>query len=267
MIRALAFDSLAEMVGGRAVRRAAFTQRSTLPLQAACLVANGVREQLAHLLPGEIELDVLEPTIPAIGTKHLLFGDALVYRVRAQLCDTFIVVRPADARGLAGAAFGEADRSPQRELSPIERQALDRIIAGIAQQCAPLGGAVGGLSVETPQTAQSECVTYFEVRARGSRGLGIGFGLTYDPAEEPAARFTLDDLLDVEIGASVELARGAITLTEFVDLQNGGTVALSSRLDDAGTLNVAGVRFARVACGASQGSHAVSILERCGTAA
>ena len=52
MIAALAFGS-PRLVGSRLIRDISFVPRSTLPLSAACLVANGVRETLSPLVDDE----------------------------------------------------------------------------------------------------------------------------------------------------------------------------------------------------------------------
>ena len=99
MIAALAF-SPPRLVGTRLIRDVSFVPRSTLPLSAACLVANGVRETLSRLLATELEVDLSEPAMPGSAERRVLLAGATILRVRGRLCDGFVIVRPADARRL-----------------------------------------------------------------------------------------------------------------------------------------------------------------------
>ena len=130
MIALLTFGA-ARFAGGRAVRDATFEARSTLPLSAACLVANGVREALARSLARDIDVELLEPSLPNAAQRRVLLADAIVYRVRGRICDGFVIVRGADARRLVALAFGESERPEHDALSEIERATLERIVGGL----------------------------------------------------------------------------------------------------------------------------------------
>jgi len=262
VIATLRFDSPEPTGDGRTLRKAAFRARSTFPLQAACLVANGLREQLSRLLAHEFELDLVEPTLVASSARRVLFASAFTYRVRGRLCDAFIVVRATDARRLVAAAFGEPERPERDPLSEIERTTLERIIGAIAPLCAPLCGPAGVISREPPERAEIESVTYFEVRTSGALAVAIGFALTRDPPEEVGQRLSLDDLLEVELEGSVECARGAIDLSSFAQLDVQSLVPLRTALEEAGMLRFGQVVFAHGGCGAL-GGQSTFVVDRC----
>src|SRR5271168_4105276 len=194
MIVGLGWQPEARVSDGRTVRAIAFVRRSTLPLSAACLVANGVREQLSRLLASELEVELAEPAVPGPAECRLLVEGAIVFRVRGRICDGFIIIRPADARRLAALAFGESERASGAPLSDIERVTLERIVAALAPLCNTLCGTLGPVTRETSERAALDLQSYFEVRTTGSPALAIGFALARDPIEEVAPQMSLDDL-------------------------------------------------------------------------
>jgi hypothetical protein len=248
MIAALRFGVPRE-VGGRMLQPLGFAMRSTLPLPAICLTANGVCEQLKRLLACDFELEVVEPVIPGSAAREILFEDALTYRVRGHVCDVFIVLRPLDARRLSATAFGEARRPESLPLSEVESTTLERILAAIAPLCVPLCGRIGTATLEQARRAQTECVTYFEVRTSGAPLISIGFALTSDPPEEATRYLQVTDLLDVELTARVEFARGEVSFASFASLDREATVVLRTGLSENGTLRFGDAVFARGACG------------------
>jgi hypothetical protein len=207
---------------------------------------------MKHLLARDFELSVVEPVIPVASAREVLFEEALTYRVRGRICDVFIIVRPLDARRLSATAFGETERSEKAPLSEVERATLERMLAAIAPLCVPLCGKIGAVTAEEARRAQTECVTYFEVRMSGTPSIAIGFALTSDPPEEVARFLRIDDLLDVEIEARVEYARGEITFSSFCSLDRDSAVGLSEN----GILRFGDAVFARGSCGVQGGRRA-----------
>ena len=114
------------------VRKPVFRPRSALPSSAACIVANGVRETLTSIFSSPVEMRVFEPSIPAPPAWPAIVKDAVLYRVRGSIADAAIVLRSADALSLVAALFGEGSVHRGRELSPIERDVLDRTVNAIA---------------------------------------------------------------------------------------------------------------------------------------
>ncbi len=256
MIARSAFDDPQVLADGRIVRRIRFVPQSTLPLAAACLVANGVRETLARLLASEVDVDLVEPALPGAAERRLLVLDAAIVRVRGRLCDGFVIVRPADARRLVGLAFGEGERPDREPLSEIERATLDRMVTALVPLCNTLCGTLGPAVRESPERAACDVATYFEVRTTGTVRLSIGFALTRDPAEEVGEPIALAELAEVELDGRVEFARGRLSVPTFSRLAVGATIALETPLSAAGTLRFGDVAFARGACGVAGGRGA-----------
>ncbi len=256
MIAALTFGAPRLLGDGRVVRECAFAPRSTLPLAAACVVASGVREHLARTLALEIDVELIEPVIPAVRERRILVEDAIVYRVRGRLCDGFAIVRPADARALAAAAFGESERS-DGALSEIERATVDRIATGLVPLCATLCGTLGPVAREATERAACDIATYFEVRTTGALRAAVGFAMTRDPAEEVVDPQRIDDLADVEIEGRVEFARGMLTIPAFSRLCAGATISFETGLGTPGRLRFGDVAFGRGECGVQNGRGAI----------
>ena len=254
MIWDLAFAQARTGPCGRAMREMRFVRRSALPLTAACLVANGIREHFGRLLGRALETEVVDPVIPEARAFDLLFEDATIRRVRGRLCETFVVVRPGDARRLLSVAFVEAENDTTA-LSALERLTLDRLLSAVPQLCAPLCGDVRDVAAETPERAASEATTYFEVRIGGLEA-SLGFALSADPVPVTAPSLTLEDLCDVELECVVECARGNLDLETLARLRPGTTVALETRLDGLGTLRAGDRSLVAVTCGARGGNAA-----------
>ena len=116
-----AFEDRTVTTGAKRLRRARFEARSSLPISAACVVANGVRETLGSLLGEAVALRLFEPSIPAPQAWPTILRDARLYRLRGNVADAAIVLRTPDAVALAAALFGESRvAGPDRALSPIE---------------------------------------------------------------------------------------------------------------------------------------------------
>lgn len=259
MIAALAFDTPLVLDDGRIVRRPTFVPRSTLPLSAACLVANGVRETLARLLAREIDVDLIEPAMPRGNERRMLLEGALISRVRGRLCDGFVIVRAADARRIVALAFGESGRPSDVALSDIERTTVERVLAALVPLCNALCGTLGPVTRESSERAACDLATYFEVRTTGAVRIAVGFAITRDPAEDVGAPLELDDLGDVEIEGCVELGTGTLGVPAFSRLATGATLVLEATLGTLGTLRFGDVTFARGTCGVSDGRSVISI--------
>ena len=257
MIAALGFGSPQLQSDGRIVRTPIFTPRSTLPLSAACLVANGMREGLARLLAMELEVDLIEPSIPGAEERRILVDGATIFRVRGRICDGFVIVRAADARRLVALAFGEADRSERDPLSEIERVTLERIANALVPLCNTLCGTLGPVARESSERAACDMTSYFEVRTTGALRIAVGFALTRDPVEGVTDRVTLDELADVELVGAVEFGRGSLGVPAFSRLAAGATILLETSLTDPGRLRFGDVAFGRGTCGVKNGRSAL----------
>jgi flagellar motor switch/type III secretory pathway protein FliN len=240
---------------GRALREIGFARRSGLPLSAACLVANGVREHFGRLLGRALETEVIAPVVPAAHLFRVLFQEAIIRRVRGRLCEAFIAVRPDDARRFIAVAFVEPERGPTA-LSQVERLTLDRLFAVLPPLCVPLCGDVRGVSAEIPERAAAEARTYFEVRIASGVDAALGFALTVDPLQESVPALALEDLQDLELECAVECARGTLGVDAAARLHEGMTLPFETLLEDAGTLRVGEALIARGTCGTRGGRAA-----------
>jgi flagellar motor switch/type III secretory pathway protein FliN len=258
MIAALRFGT-ARAENGRMLRPAFFGLRSTLPLSAASVVANGVRETFARLLGRECEVELLEPIVPGADERRVLAAEGHVWRVRGRRADGFVILRPNDAAKLAGLAFGEPERLAAAPLSELERETVDRLFAALVPLCASLCGTLGPALRIGGDVAAAEIASYFEVRTLAAPRVAVGFGMSVDPPEEAGSALTLDDLGDVEIAASVRFASGALTLPHFARLGRGALVPLETHLNAPAFLCVGDIRIARGDPGASGGSRAFAV--------
>jgi hypothetical protein len=258
MIQLLTFGPPGE-ARGRRWRAPRFAARSTLPLSAACVVANGVREHLTRALASELDVRLSEPAIPGAGERALLLEGATILRARGRLCDGFVCVRPGDARRLVALAFGESERRDGTALSAIERATLERVMLGIVPLCNSLCGTLGAVTRETPERAATELVTYLEVRTIGREPFAVGFGLTRDPPQDVTDCIELEALADVELPGRVEVGTARIAAPAFARLAPDATLALDATLEGGGALYFGDVAFARGACGVSGGRSALRI--------
>ena len=264
MIAILTFGAHQPLSDGRSIRFPSFASRSTLPLSAACVVANGVRETLSRLLATDVEVELVEPAVPTAAERRVLVAGATIVRVRGRISDGFVIVRPADARRLVAIAFGETDAPERDDLSAIERATLERIATNLVPLCTSLCGTLGPSARESVDRAACDIATYFEVRTIGAERFAIGFALTRDPREEVVAEMTVDDLAAVEIEGRVDVAAGSLGVPAFTRIAAGATIPFDTRLGAPGTLRFGDVAFARVTCGVANGRNAATVDHRLG---
>lgn len=255
-MRVLAFERSGEVVHGRWIRRARFERRSSLPVSAACVVANGVRESLRALLAAPVVLRLLEPVIPDANAWNAICADALFFRVRGSACDAAFVLRPQDALALAGSAFGE-ETGGVRDLSPVEHEVLLRALRGIAGSLTPVCGR-DAAPLERILDIRGY-TTYFELLLEQPAAARIGVALSRDPRAPGGGTLRPDDLLDVKIDVAVQFARGLIPAAALLDLRPGTDVPMTTRIGEPGLLVTRGATLGRGQCG-SIGERAVMIV-------
>lgn len=242
----LCFERSAQIVAGRRVRPARFKPRSTLPLSAACLVANGVRETLASLLGSAVVLHVMEPVVPDANAWYAIADGAGLYAVRGPVADAVFVLRPADASALAAAAFGERCGEP-RALSAVERHVLERLVRALSGCAAPLCGR----EPSPPERILdiSTCAAYFELVVDAPVTARLGVAVSRDPAVSGGATLRIDDLLDVEVELAAQFAAGQLAAGAFLELREGTFVPMMTRVGEPGVLHAGGTVLARGECG------------------
>jgi Type III flagellar switch regulator (C-ring) FliN C-term len=244
------------------VRRPRFEERSLLPPVAACVVASATRERLTALFGAPIAVRLLEPQIPTPQAWKAILRGATLYRVRGSASDAAIVLRPADAAALASAAFGEtlAQVVPARKLSPLERGALDRMVAAIA---GTLGSVCGerdphGFRAE-PVEKLENAVTYFELSLELPAEARVGVALARDPAPEPSVRIREQEVGDLRLRATGTLEVGKIAASAVTTLAPGQILPIPRSSDCRGSLKIGGRVFARGFCGVTGDRYALEI--------
>jgi hypothetical protein len=256
-MRFLAFSPQSTRVGSRTVRNGLFEDRSLLPVSAACVVANGVRETLGKLLGTPASVRLFEPSVPKTDGWKAIGNDAQIYGIRGSHADGAIVVRTADAALLAGAAFGEAGYEAPA-LSDIERIVLARLVDALAAQLA----AVCGTSTEAPRVIATLAgfSTYFEVQIVDPVQARIGIALAREPVEQQHPTLGLDDLRGVELDVAVRLHCGDVEAATLATLNVGSVIPLGNgtRATD-GIACLAGRPLGRGECGVLGGRYALSI--------
>jgi flagellar motor switch/type III secretory pathway protein FliN len=240
----------------KTIRPIKFARRSALPVSAACVVANGVRETLSALLATPVSLRLLEPVIPDPSAWSAICAGAQFFGVRGSVCDAAFVLRPKDAVSLATAAFGE-DAAAVRRLSAVEQEVVIRALRGIAGSLAPVCGR--DVSPLERILDVRGYVTYFELLAERPVAMRIGVALSRDPASRGAAVLGLEDLSTVEVEVSAEFARGTLTAAAFLDLRPGSIVPMKTRVGEPGLLKIGGAVIARGECGALGDRNAVVV--------
>jgi flagellar motor switch protein FliM len=241
------------------IRKPVFGPRSALPPSAACVVANGVRETLTSILSSPVEMRVFEPSIPTAPAWPAIVKDAILYRVRGSIADAAIVLRCADALSLVAALFGEGlpvDR--ERELSPIERDVLDRTVNAIAAHLVSVCGTRESRFVERVGTIEGYA-TYFELLVEEPVAVRIGIALSRDPSPEPRGCVEIGHLAAVPITARLTLDLGQIPSGAVAELRPGSILTLRPYDFARCALRAHGRSVARGTCGVRNGRYALHV--------
>lgn len=253
----LAFDAEPVPRGGKHVRYARFVRRSALPVSAACLVANSLRERLASMLATEVSLRLLEPQVPDAPAWCAIARDALIFSVGGAPCGAAFVLRPYDALAVASSIFGERV-SDTRKLSGLESGVLDRAIEALVNTLAPVCGARAMLlRAGTPDI--SAYASYFEVLLEKPVSARIGVAVSRDPDRPRHDCLRPGDLLDVRLPLRVEFGACAVDPAAVLELRAGFKIRLQTRAGDAATLRVHGRRVAQGDAGAYRGAAALLV--------
>ncbi|HZO93327.1 MAG TPA: FliM/FliN family flagellar motor switch protein [Candidatus Baltobacteraceae bacterium] len=239
------------------VRRLRFVPRSSIPLSAACLVANGIRETLRELLGEPCEIVLGEPARIGAEAWRLLAADALLYLTRGRQTDVVIVLPRADARRLVLRAFGEGESLPEGACSALELHALERIAARCAAACDPLCAERHGGSRPVQPHEAPPCVAYVDLRVRAPVPLTLGIAIARDlPDPGPAGALAPAALDPVPLEARAVFAEGTMDAAAIVALRPGDVVKLATKVGAPAHLTVAAQPVARGTAGAAGGRAA-----------
>jgi hypothetical protein len=242
------------------VRTPRFVPRAGVPIDAACVVANGVREALRALLGDACPVTLGEPVVLDAPAWSRLTGDALVFAAPGRATDVAFVIAARDARRLVQAAFGEDLAGGEPGWSALETGALERIVARCAVACDALCVERRGPASLVEAARLGRPVAYFDVRLGPPLGLCIGVGLLRELPEPPAV-VTLAPAALASVGVDVRVVLGhaVLPLTEVLTLRTGSVVPLRTKVGGGGELNLAGQRIAFGSCGVRNGRAAFEV--------
>jgi hypothetical protein len=230
-------------VGG--VRPLRFARRASIPLEAACLVANGIRETLRELLGERCELVVGEPAAIDASAWTLLAREACLFLMRGRQTDVVLVLPQRDARRLVLRAFGEGEALPDGACSALELHALERIAARCAAACEPLCAERRAPPRAVAALEAPACVAYFDLRVAAPLALELGIGIVRDlPDPGPTGSLTPAALGAVTLEAHAVFAEGTIDAAAFVKIRPGTIVKLDTKVGAPASLKIAGRRCA-----------------------
>jgi flagellar motor switch/type III secretory pathway protein FliN len=257
MIVALAFGS-GRRYDGRIVREARFVERSTVPVSALCLVANGVREHLRRLLGVNAEVTFGEPAPLSESARVRLFAQTDCFLTRGRTADVFLFVRRDDARRLLEVALGAS--APGGDLSPLERSALTRLAHELAALFDPLCAERHTAAQIVGIEEAAHCRTYVDLRLGPPLDALLGVGLTREPSGGVGVpTISARHILAVPCEVRAEIARGTISAAELAALESGRTVRMDTKVADAALLKAGEVVI-------GHGRGGVVVADRTGSA-
>ncbi len=255
MIATLAFEPSL----GR-VRRARFVPRVGLSLEAACQVANGLRDALHGVLGDDVALTIGDPVALDAAAWRSLAARALAFAMPGRLTDIVFVLPHRDARALIAAAFREEAAPHDASWTALEAGAVERIIARCAPACEALCGERRGPIRAVDPARLAPCVDFFDVRVAAPIRLTVGVGILRALAEPPpAAMLSQATVASIPLDARVVLGRGTIAASRLLDLRIGDVVRLTTKVAGDGELNVAGQGIAVGTCGVVDGHAAFNV--------
>jgi flagellar motor switch/type III secretory pathway protein FliN len=244
----------------RGVRRTRFVPRASIPVAAACLVANGLRETLRELFGERCELTIGEPAAIGLDAWNTLSRDAHCFLTCGRQTDIVLVVPHKHAQTLVLRAFGEGEALGAPTLSVLELGAVERIAARCAAAFDPLFAERRGASGRVDAGAVPACVAYFDVRVRLPVPLEIGIGIVRElPDPGPTGAFSTAHLAHVPVEVRAELATGTIDVATLLRLAPGDVIRLESQVDAAASLNIGGRSFASGTAGVAGGRYSCEI--------
>ncbi|MGA2392879.1 MAG: FliM/FliN family flagellar motor C-terminal domain-containing protein [Candidatus Lustribacter sp.] len=242
------------------VRRARFVPRPSLPVDAACVVANGVREGLRTLLGETCAVTIGEPVALDARAWRSLVHDALLFATPGRATDVVFVLAARDARRLVAAAFGEEPGPAEGAWSTLEAGAIERIIVRCANACEALCVERRGPTSPVDAGRIPRSVAYFDVRVTAPVALTLGIGIVRDlPETPPLTTLGRAALGEVAVEVRAILGRAALPVPRLLELRPGSVVTLGTKVEGEGELNVAGQRIAFGTCGFRHGRTAFEV--------
>jgi len=225
-------------------RRLRFSPRSSIPLEAACVVANGLRETLREVCGEACELVVGEPSALSPEAWRALAQDAFLFLTRGRQTDIVLVIPQPDARRLVLRAFGEGPAAPGadgRPCSALEVAAIEKIAARCAVSFDPLCAERRSASRAIAHADVPPCVAYFDVRVYAPIPVVLGIAIVRAlPDAGPAGRLAPAALERIGIGVRVAFATATVDAAALLRWRIGDVIAFDTPLTAAARLTVGG---------------------------
>jgi hypothetical protein len=242
------------------LRRLRFVPRPSLPLDAACVVANGMREALRALLDDACTVTIGEPVALDAAAWRSIARGALLFATPGRATDVVFVLASRDARKLLQAAFGEEPGAESGSLTALEAGAIERIVARCAVACEALCVERRGPTSSVDAARLPRSVAYFDVRVAAPVTLTIGVGILRElPLPPPVANLPAAVLAGLAVEVRAVLGRGSLPAPRLLDLRAGCVVPLHTKVAGEGELNLAGQRIAFGTCGVRNGRAAFEV--------
>ncbi len=242
------------------VRRARFVRSPNLPIDAACLVANGIREALRVLIGESLAATLGDPVALDGAAWRTLTRDALTFVTPGRATDVVIVLARRDAQRLVQAAFGERAHHHARDWTPLELGAAERIVARCANALEPLLAERRGPTRSADPAALPPCAALFDVRIGAPAAVTIGIGITRELAPPPSlGSLGANGIARIPLDVRAILGSGRITAPRLLELRVGDLVMLETQVDGDGELKVGNQRVARGTCGVIDGRRAFHV--------
>ncbi len=236
--------------------------RASIPLEAACLVAAGIRETLRELLGERCELVLGEPAAIDGAAWSLLAADAFLFLTRGRQTDIVLVLPQRDARRLVLRAFGESEPRARRRCPtpparrwrstrssgspPAARRRSTRSAPSAAAARAPCAGRRC-----RPAWPTSTCASTRRCRSRSASG-----SCATCPSPARPARCSPGALDAVALEARAVFAEGTIDAAAFVRLRPGDLVRLETQVGAPASLKIGGRSLATGLAGVVASRHA-----------
>lgn len=247
-------------MANREVRRAAFETRANVPISAAVLVANGVREYLAALLHTAVDLRLFEPCVPDASAWEAILRDAECFGFSGPLGDAALIFRRPDAQAVVAVAFGEeALASPLQPLSSIEREVLLRVARALAPALQPVCGSRDPALLGVAASA-TRYMAYVELAIETPFAARIGLALARDPLPPITGALERDGLAELPVELCIALELGVQTARELLDLDVGDILAWSGQT----RVEVEGQTLALGECGVRAGHYCLTLTQPLG---
>ena len=255
MIASLAFEPTLQRV-----RRARFVPRAGLSLEAACSVANGLRDALQSTFGERCDVAVGDPAVLEASAWRSLAANALAFILPGRATDVVFVLPQPDARALIAAAFREEPAAYDATWTALEAGAVERIITRAAPACDLLCGERCGPVRTIDPALLAPCVDFFDVRLSAPVQLTIGVGILRELAAMPvSAPIPGVSLAAIPLELRVILGYGTIPASRLLDLRAGDVVRLDTKVAGEGELNLAGHSIAFGTCGVVDGRAAFDV--------